>query len=532
MLPFLGGALYALGFPTKPEIHFFLFPIIGIAFLIHAWGIIQRPLQETRLRVQILSTLLFCLSYTLVGYYWIPHTLYEFGELAPPLNYIFGVLFSLIVSPQFYLTILLLFILKHLKNRYAHLFSFIKGINKSLAIAGILTFAEYFTPQQFPAHLGHPWLQLSPFIGMAPVFGASIFSFFSYWIACSGISFLYTQKRDYLLIASFSTFMLANIAFKLDSSPDRSSTVHSNAIRFVQANIGNVMKLSSEAGHVTSIAEVGNRFYSMSTSPSELGRLDLIIWPETAFPHLLHSAQIRSGMHRIPNLIEDILKQADAQLFIGGYDSNPNSPSPTFESEYNAAFLFEPNKEIQAVYHKRKLIPFGEGLPFGRFNAFFSQYIQNISFFAKGEQFKLFRTLNETPFISAICYEILFPSFIREYFNSLDERPHFIVNLTNDSWYGDTAEPFQHLFLAKWRAIEFQTPILRMTNTGITSVIYKDGSESERIGVFEQGILDKRLQTSQGPKTLYQRFGPLLTFLVWVFMMLISYLHTNRKSLF
>ena len=74
-------------------------------------------------------------------------------------------------------------------------------------------------------------------------------------------------------------------------------------------------------------------------------------------------------------------------------------------------------------------------------------------------------------FIGIICYEILFSQYLRTYLNRQSRPPHFIVNLSNDSWYGDSAEPYQHRFLAHWRALEFNLPIIRMTNTGISSVL-------------------------------------------------------------
>ena len=93
--------------------------------------------------------------------------------------------------------------------------------------------------------------------------------------------------------------------------------------------------------------------------------------------------------------------------------------------------------------------------------------------------------------------------------NLLNEHGNnrLIVNHTNDSWYGNTAEPFQHLFLSKWRALEFNLPIVRSTNTGITSVIYPDGSESRRLGINEEGTLDVVVPLGNGEATLYQKYG-------------------------
>ncbi len=92
------------------------------------------------------------------------------------------------------------------------------------------------------------------------------------------------------------------------------------------------------------------------------------------------------------------------------------------------------------------------------------------------------------------------------------------MNHTNDSWYGDTAEPYQHLFLSKWRAIEFQLPLIRSTNTGISSVLYNDGSESKRLSIGEIGVLDLEIGLKKSQETIYQRWGVLNFFLLFVIL--------------
>ena len=104
---------------------------------------------------------------------------------------------------------------------------------------------------------------------------------------------------------------------------------------------------------------------------------------------------------------------------------------------------------------------------------------------------------------------------MRDYLNSVSTPPHFILNLTNDSWYGDTAEPYQHLFLAKWRAIEFQIPVVRMTNTGVTSVIYPDGHESRQLEIFAEDILDIKLVTPEVRPTIFQKLGLIPLYILW-----------------
>ena len=273
-------------------------------------------------------------------------------------------------------------------------------------------------------------------------------------------------------------------------------------VRLVQPNIGNFLKIDSERGGQNSLRSVFDNYYDLSTTPS-LKPLDLIIWPETSFPTLLASEVMKKSSDiQIPGTLSQIIEKTQAELFIGGYDLRPSIGPDGYQSQYNSAFLFGTDMKLKEVYRKIHLIPFGEGLPFGPFNKVLSKY------------FSTFKTKNGIPFISVICYEVLFSDFVREFLNKQKIPPQFLINLTNDSWYGNTAEPFQHLFLAKWRALEFNIPIIRSTNTGITTIIMPDGSESKRLNYQEKKVLDVELKLSTRKNTIYQRFG------LWVVLLL------------
>ena len=114
---------------------------------------------------------------------------------------------------------------------------------------------------------------------------------------------------------------------------------------------------------------------------------------------------------------------------------------------------------------------------------------------------------NGLRFIGIICYEILFSDYLRNYLNRQDKPPHFLVNLSNDSWYGDSSEPWQHRFLARWRALEFNLPIIRITNTGISGILHPDGTLSPQIEFSKMGILDVDVPIRDRTPTLFERFG-------------------------
>jgi apolipoprotein N-acyltransferase len=496
----IGGILYATGFPMFGEHLFILGPLLAFIFLNAALD------KRTSWKKQLLIGWAFSFGFYSFGFYWIPFLLKEFGGLTPPFNYLLGIIFSFVILPQVYLFVLI-------RDK-------IKSI---VGLAFIYALLEYFIPQQFPAHLGHTFLSLTPTfnLGLAPLFGSSVYSFI---ICLSGLSILKhiadrkIPKFHYSLLT-----ILFLLSFGLSTKKNQALKDEELMVRIVQPNIGNFLKVESEKGSINSFKEVLSSYEELSTQKS-VKPIDLIIWPETSFPTLIASQLAKErGQDITPPIIKEIIDRTQSEMYIGGYDFNMSSGSQYgYESDYNTGFYFSKTKELKDVYHKIKLIPFGEGLPFGPFNKFLSQYITNVSFFAKGDRSTLFTLPNKTTFVSAICYEILFPGFIRDTLNANSIEPHFLINLTNDSWYGDTFEPYQHLFLAKWRALEFNIPIIRSTNTGITSIIYPDGSESDRLLINEKKILDVDFKYQARSKTIFQQYGILVFIGLGIFIMILE----------
>lgn len=505
LLSLIGGMLYASGFPLKIGHSFFLGPVIG--FFLFNYALLQERLKDgPNLKKQMLVALAFSLGFYLLGFYWIPQTLKEFGGLNFPMNQLLGIIFSLVIIPQVYIYTA---IQRKMDNRVL------------LSITYVLL--EEFTPQQFPAHLGHSFLSLAPNLPLklAPIFGAPVYSFLTAYIGLSAISHIKTKKAPIRSYSLLGLMLLLNFVLPAHLKGPPLSPLN---VRVIQPNIGNFLKVDSERGGQNSLRSVFDNYYELSTAPSAKP-LDLIIWPETSFPSLIVSEIMKKNRDlQIPGTLSRIIEKTQAELFIGGYDLKPSVGTGDYQSQYNSAFLFGTDNKLKEVYRKIHLIPFGEGLPFGPFNKILSQYITNVSYFAAGENFSIFKTKNDIPFISVICYEVLFSGFLREFLNKQETPPQFLINLTNDSWYGDTAEPHQHLFLAKWRALEFNIPIIRSTNTGITTIIMPDASESPRLNYQEKKALDVELKLNAREGTIYQRFG------LWmvIFLALIFYFIENK----
>lgn len=497
-----GGILYALSFPFSDSFH--IFPAIIIAAAIYFSQFFDK---EIKTKTLITNTLIFLWGYNIAGYYWLTFTLKEFGGLTPPFNIILWQLFSLIIAPQFYIFITVYLFIRKKKPDFLNLSNRFLPIS----IATLWVILEYYTPQQFPALFGHPWLALAPKLKLAQVFGTPIYSFLSVYIGINlylavkhrlRIKFPWLVAISILLIQ----FFLGDISNKGEASSTR--------LRLVQANIGNDLKLKSENGIQLASSEVVNIFKKLSSKEFEK-KPDLIIWPETSYPRILSTFKRDS----VPYELSSFIRKMESNFFLGTYDLASNR-ADLFEQQYNTAVLVNKNAKITDTYHKRVLIPFGEGLPFGPLNKYFAKVIQNISFFATGKKYTHFKYDNQS-FIALICYEVLFPRYVRDYLNNLKARPKFIINLTNDSWYGRYSEQEQHLFLAKWRALEFNLPLVRMTNTGITSIIQPNGIELKRIGNYKQEILDIDLNTQVTEATPYQRYG-ILNFLLFIILLITS----------
>ena len=518
IVPFLfslvAGVFYALGFPNILGKGLFLLPTLAFGILYFNWQ------SSINFRQKALHLLLMSLSFTLTAYYWITQTLVEFGDLPYVVAIFLNLLFFLIAFPQYWV-----FLGIDSLNRKFQLTSKLKTRLPSGSLIVFLAFfftaLEYFVPQQFPGHLGHNWLQLKPFLGLAPIGGVPFFSFASYVLVFCFLHYLKTKEKEWSLIAFLSLFLIINLLFPLHPFKDDHHEIN---VRIVQPNVGNFLKLESEKGDSSSLSSVLNSLYELATTKNEF-KPDLIVFPETSYPFSLYSPAVKNNHDLVPELFKKIQEVQPASILIGGYDlkNEKNFNLDFYEQEYNSAFHFSAGGSLKDVYHKHLLIPFGETLPVGPFKSLLSKVINNITYFAEGKNETKFELAPGIHFITPICYEVLFPSFIRSILLSDERQVNFLINLTNDSWYGKTVEIEQHLFLAKWRALEFAIPIIRSTNTGITSVIYPDGSESNRLTIYREEILDHKLMIPKSKKTLYLHFGFEVVSLLALILMLLTY---------
>jgi apolipoprotein N-acyltransferase len=196
--------------------------------------------------------------------------------------------------------------------------------------------------------------------------------------------------------------------------------------------------------------------------------------------------------------------------------ANRAEPGPDGEARYFNTLLALRREgaglRVTGVYDKHRLVPFGEYLPLGDLAGQLGirSLVHMPEDFTAGPKPRPLAPWGVPPLQPLICYEALFPGFTRAAAQREGIRPAWILNVSNDAWFGMTSGPLQHLNLASYRAIEEGLPIVRSTPTGVSAVIDGYGRivPGARLGLGEMGVIDARLPPALRP-TVYGRVGDL-----------------------
>src|SRR3979490_723666 len=225
-------------------------------------------------------------------------------------------------------------------------------------------------------------------------------------------------------------------------------------------------------------AEVMQKYLNLSdraTGPQSTGVRDasILIWPESAFPFFL--TREADAMAQIADLLPK------GTVLITGAVRAPDVPPGTrITRAYNSIYVIDHDGSVLSVYDKLHLVPFGEYLPFQDWmeKLGFVQLTKVQGGFIPGTRRRALEIPDAPRALPLICYEVAFPGSIA----TRDDRPGWIVNLTNDGWFGLSARPSHHLQQARLRAIEEGLPLVRAANTGISAVIDPLGRIVARLG--------------------------------------------------
>jgi apolipoprotein N-acyltransferase len=234
--------------------------------------------------------------------------------------------------------------------------------------------------------------------------------------------------------------------------------------------------------------------YQALTAAAAATRPELIVWPETATPFLFQEP----GALR--EQVLDLAADARAHLLFGS-PAVRQADGGALE-ELNRAYLVSPEGREVALYDKMQLVPFGEYVPYRSVLFFVDRIVNAVGTIVPGLTPTVFH-VPEARFGVLICYEDIFPALTRRF---LVGGADFLVNITNDAWYGWTSAPHQHLAQATFRAVENRVPLVRAANTGFSAIIDADGRIRWRSRLFEMTWHADEI-TWTGVRTFYARFG-------------------------
>lgn len=285
------------------------------------------------------------------------------------------------------------------------------------------------------------------------------------------------------IIIGISLLLWGFGSWRLKQYPERAGNLK---IRIVQPAIPQQMKWQPDT-----LEDNFADYISLSRSPG-FEDIDFVIWGETASPFPLdldreHLLQAAAAVPPQGFLITGLVRY--------GFD-----PDEGYYRPRNSLLVIGRNGEIAAAYDKSHLVPFGEYIPLRRF---LPQWIRPITGaianFMPGQGPQALQAGNYPSFGGLICYEIIFPGQVA----ARNPRPEWLVNLTNDGWYGDSAGPYQHLVTTQLRAVEEGLTIVRAANTGISAVISPVGKIIAELGLNRRGFIDANLPQTLTISTAY-----------------------------
>lgn len=280
------------------------------------------------------------------------------------------------------------------------------------------------------------------------------------------------------------------IAGGVNRLPAGDAPVTDTEIRVVQANIDQRDKWKHNK-----IGDNFIRFLNLSSLPRRRPA-DLIIWPETAVAYFLEREPSRRY------LMADVMPPGS--YIVTGALRIHRGPDGVLKL-WNSMHAVDDRGGVAATYDKVHLVPFGEYLPFRAVleRLGFSQFVPSAVDFTPGDGFSTIALGGLPAFSPLICYEIIFPGAVAR-----DDRPPaWLLNLTNDAWYGISSGPYQHLVTAQMRAVEEGVPVVRAAGTGISAVIDPYGRVVDQVGLARAGVIDARLPDKVESRTIYARIG-------------------------
>jgi apolipoprotein N-acyltransferase len=458
----------------------------------------------------------FGFGYFLAGLYWVGHAFLvdakTFGWLLP---------FAVIALPAG------MAVYTALGLALARLM-WTRGATRLLALAVALTLAEWLRGHMFS---GFPW-NVYGYALISPLWLAQGAALVGLW----GLTFVAVavfaspavladdraDTRRPWLAPALAAVVIAALAIY---GALRLATVPTTFVEGVRLRIMQPNLQQDEKFNYAQKQQVMSRYLALSdrsSGPQSTGVRDAthLIWPESAFPFFL--TREADALAQIATLLPP-----GTVLITGAVRPPATTPNAAVTRAYNSVYAIDHDASILSVYDKVHLVPFGEYLPYQDLleQLGLTQLTKVRGGFIAGDRRRNQHVPGAPDFLPLVCYEIIFPGdavprserpgWLYDHVGRYvgwpfvaggGERPGWLLNLTNDGWFGASAGPYQHFQQARVRAIEEGLPLVRAANTGISAVVDPLGRVIKSLPLGTEGVLDSALPQGIAP-TPYARAG-------------------------
>jgi apolipoprotein N-acyltransferase len=479
----ISGAALVLCFPI-----FDLYPIAFVALVPFLVSLVDmRPVKAFK------AGLFLGIPYFFGNQYWIYHSIHYFGGMA--------------LVPS--LAVVLLLALY--ESLYTALFGMFFSMKiKSTPLPALLLAPVLWVVLEFVrsyAFTGFPWssigysqyrfLHLIQFADITGVYGVSFLvvavngAVAEYFIAKRRLrkmplfNFTHTITGLVLLVAAIVAVSAYGYYRLNESRPG-----HRVEVSVVQGNIRQDQKWNPAYE-----SYVMDTYDKLTASAMAKGPA-MVVWPESAVPFYFGADK------PLTDQLVSFQKDLGAYLLFGAVTVKGKGLLA------NSAILLDPSGTVAYHYDKIHLVPFGEYVPLKRVLFFLDKVVTGIGDYAPGRKY----IKAETPFgkfATLVCYEITFPGLVRKFYK---DGGDFMVTITNDAWFGDTAGPYQHFSMAVLRAVENRKPVVRAANTGISGFIDSNGKILSSTPLSVRVVLTGDILTD-GTRSFYSRYGDLFAYL-------------------
>ncbi len=372
-----------------------------------------------------------------------------------------------------------------------------------LFVPCIFIIFESLVPRIFPWFLGYGIYTFTPLMQLCELSGVTGLSFLILVVSASLADLIIQRNRLSLAISGMGVLVVILASLwglsRMNSIEAAYEQGTKHSLILVQPNIKPGGSFSSSRHRM-----VTDKIRTL-VKDAESGDELLLILPETVFTGSFEQA--RSFLKTLAGTEYTLFP--NATVFTGANYTD-------VRGKQNAIVLPGENRAQDHVYGKRMLIPFGEYLPVEKHLGFLRKKLKGIKHFVPGQGKREF-IVNQLHLLPSICYEMLYPEFLR---TAMTAQTSAMLNLTDDGWFGPTTCPQMHFQTARFRAIENRVPVIRCTNSGISSVIQPTGIAQFTTDIFTENVTASYLRQWKSG-SFYARHGN------WLLVLSILYLLTT-----